>query len=83
MIKNWDFKKHIITCVITSILIGIVCYSIINTQGQSTSIGIIESVDGSGPSAMYVTNYVYKSVLTGAISFILTMASYKFIKKEI
>lgn len=81
MIKKWDFKKHTISCVIISILIGIVAYNIINPQGNGSSLGIIGSEDGSGPSAIYITNYLYPSFLTGSISFILTMASYKFIRK--
>lgn len=82
MIKDWNLKKHTISCIIISILIGIVVYNIINPQGEGSSMGIIESVDGSGPSAIYVTNYSYKSVLTGSVAFILTMASYKLIRKE-
>lgn len=83
MIKNWDFKKHTISCIVISILISIVMYSIINPQGEGNSVGIIGSVDGSGPSAIYVTNHSYKSVLTGSVVFMLTMASYKLIRKEV
>lgn len=82
MIKDWNLKKHTISCIIISILIGIVVYNIINPQGKGSSMGIIESVDGSGPSSIYVTNYSYKGVLTGSVAFILTMASYKLIRKE-
>lgn len=83
MFKNWDIKKHTITCIIIAMTISIVAYNLMDVTGMGvTSLGVISSEDGSGPSAIYINNDFYKVVLFGAISFIVTMVSYKFIKKE-
>lgn len=83
MIKSWDFKKHTVACVIISILIGIIAFHIINpTSIGPSSMGIIESTDGSGITAIYIKNDFYKVVLIGTIAFIFTILSYKFIRKE-
>lgn len=81
MIKNWDFKKHIIVSVILSICVVLITYILIKPTGAS-SMGIITSNDGSGPNALYYTNDTYKVLLSGSVAFVLSMISYLLLNKN-
>ena len=78
MFNNWNIVKHTSMSVIFSLAIGLISYFIIKPDNSSSSIGII---GGEGPTAIY-TNFGFDTVINISIGvFILTMISYKLIKK--
>lgn len=78
MFNNWNIVKHTSMSVIFSLAIGLISYFIIKPDNSSSSIGII---GGEGPTAIY-TNFGFDAVINISIGvFILTMISYKLIKK--
>lgn len=76
MLSNWNFKKHTIMSIIFSVLICLLSYIIINPS-NSAVIGLILT---NGMSMSLNMGIVYIVIIT-VISLLLTLFSYKIIKK--
>lgn len=76
MLSNWNFKKHTIMSIVFSVLICLLSYIIINPS-NSAVIGLILT---NGMSMSLNMGIVYIVIIT-VISLLLTLFSYKIIKK--
>lgn len=76
MLSNWNFKKHTIMSIVFSVLICLLSYIIINPS-NSAVIGLILT---NGRSISVNMGIVYIVIIT-LISLLLTLFSYKIIKK--
>ena len=76
MLSNWNFKKHTIMSIVFSVLICLLSYIIINPS-NSAVIGLILT---NGRSMSVNMGMVYIAIIT-VISLLLTLFSYKIIKK--
>ena len=76
MLSNWNFKKHTIMSIVFSVLICLLSYIIINPS-NSAVIGLILT---NGRSISVNMGIVYIVIIT-VISLLLTLFSYKIIKK--
>ena len=77
MLNNWNFKKHIIMSIIFSAVICLLSYIIINPD-RSAIIGLILT---NGKSFSINIGIVHIILIT-SITLLLSLLSYKIIKKQ-
>lgn len=76
MLNNWNFKKHIIMSIIISMIVCLLSYIIINPSSSAVT-GLLFT----NGVVVYINTGIVNIVVITSITLLLTLFSYKIIKK--
>lgn len=76
MLNNWNFKKHIIMSIIISMIVCLLSYIIINPSSSAVT-GLLFT----NGIVMSINTGIVNIVVITSITLLLTLSSYKIIKK--